>query len=78
MSITINDDVEKANSNGPVTVNMKIKAKKGRIDEFEAVILTGGRSAQRSRTCIYPYNERIYLTGSTLKGHYGTRQANTK
>ena len=31
----INDDEEKANSNGPVTVNVKIKAKKGRIDEFE-------------------------------------------
>jgi uncharacterized protein len=31
----INDDKEKANSNGPVTVNVKIKAKKGRIDEFE-------------------------------------------
>ena len=56
MSITINDDVEKANSNGPVTVNVKIKAKKGRIDEFEAAILTGWRSAQRSRKCIYPYN----------------------
>ena len=31
----INDDVEKANSSSPVTVNVKIKAKKGRIDEFE-------------------------------------------
>lgn len=31
----IDDDAEKANSNGPVTVNVKIKAKKGRIDEFE-------------------------------------------
>lgn len=31
----INDDEEKANSNGPVTVNVKIKAKKSRIDEFE-------------------------------------------
>jgi antibiotic biosynthesis monooxygenase (ABM) superfamily enzyme len=31
----IDDDEEKANSNGPVTVNVKIKAKKGRIDEFE-------------------------------------------
>ena len=31
----INDDEEKANSNGPVTVNIKIKSKKGRIDEFE-------------------------------------------
>jgi uncharacterized protein len=31
----INGDEEKANSSGPVTVNVKIKAKKGRIDEFE-------------------------------------------
>jgi len=31
----IDDDAEKANSNGPVTVNVKIKAKKGRINEFE-------------------------------------------
>jgi antibiotic biosynthesis monooxygenase (ABM) superfamily enzyme len=31
----IDDDAEKANSNGPVTVNVKIKAKKARIDEFE-------------------------------------------
>ena len=31
----IDDDAEKANSKSPVTVNVKIKAKKGRIDEFE-------------------------------------------